>query len=62
MFTSLAFPFHQVKKWDFSFASVWNAIVWIMLLNFFIQIVNATSRRYLKKQQEKELATFIGKS
>ncbi|CAM8932881.1 unnamed protein product [Rhodiola kirilowii] len=56
-------PSHiKVKKWDFSFASVWNAIVWIMLLNFFIQIVNATSQRYLKKQQEKELAILMGKS
>ncbi|KAL9683582.1 hypothetical protein QQ045_015404 [Rhodiola kirilowii] len=56
-------PAHiKVKKWDFSFASIWNAVVWTMLLNFFIQIVNATSRRYLKKQQEKELAKLIGKS
>ena len=45
----------QVKKWDLSFASVWNGVVWLMLLNFFGQIVTATAQRYLKKQQEKEL-------
>ncbi|KAI6683688.1 hypothetical protein NL676_029601 [Syzygium grande] len=45
----------KVKKWDFSFASIWNSIVWLMLLNFFIKIVTSTAQSYLKKQQEKEL-------
>lgn len=45
----------QVKKWDFSFASIWNTIVWLMLMNFFVKIVTATAQRYLKKQQDKEL-------
>lgn len=45
----------KVKKWDLSFASIWNSIVWLMLLNFFIKIVNSTAQGYLKKQQEKEL-------
>ncbi|XP_015573409.1 vacuole membrane protein KMS1 [Ricinus communis] len=47
---------NKVKKWDFSFAALWNTIVWLMLLNFFFKIVNATAQRYLKKQQEKQLA------
>ncbi|KAK9076894.1 hypothetical protein SSX86_005229 [Deinandra increscens subsp. villosa] len=46
----------KVKSWDLSFASVWNLIVWLMLFNFFIKIVNSTSQGYLKKQQEKELS------
>ncbi|KAL5541597.1 hypothetical protein UlMin_009307 [Ulmus minor] len=52
----------KVKKWDFSLASFWNTIVWLMLLNFFVKIVNATAQRYLKKQQEKELAELTNKS
>ncbi|KAF2318537.1 hypothetical protein GH714_008729 [Hevea brasiliensis] len=47
---------NKVKKWDFSFAAVWNTIVWLMLVNFFFKIVTATAQEYLKKQQEKELA------
>ncbi|KAG8636712.1 vacuole membrane protein KMS1 [Manihot esculenta] len=47
---------NKVKKWDFSFAALWNTIVWLMLLNFFFKIVTATAQRYLKKQQEKEVA------
>ncbi|KAJ1423793.1 SNARE associated Golgi protein [Sesbania bispinosa] len=46
----------QGKKWGFSFASVWNTVVWLMLMNFFVKIVNATAQRYLKKEQEIELA------
>ncbi|KAK9076892.1 hypothetical protein SSX86_005227 [Deinandra increscens subsp. villosa] len=46
----------KVKSWDLSFASVWNLIVWLMLFNFFIKIVNSTAQSYLKKQQEKELS------
>lgn len=52
----------KVNKWDFSFASVWNGVVTIMLLNFFVKIVNATAQRYLKKQQEKELVGLKNKS
>lgn len=48
----------QVKSWDLSFASVWNSIVWLMLLNFFVKIVNSTAQRYLKKQQEIEIAAL----
>ncbi|KAG5387513.1 hypothetical protein IGI04_038983 [Brassica rapa subsp. trilocularis] len=51
----------NVKKWDLSFASVWNGVVWLMLLNFFGQIVTATAQRYLKKQQEKELDALTKK-
>ncbi|CAL8074265.1 unnamed protein product [Prunus armeniaca] len=52
----------KVKTWDFSFASIWNTLVWLMLFNFFVKIVNATAQRYLKKQQEKELALLTKKS
>ncbi|KAI4364386.1 hypothetical protein MLD38_020483 [Melastoma candidum] len=45
----------KVKKWNLSFASIWNSVVWLMLVNFFIKIVTATAQRYLKRQQEKEL-------
>ncbi|KAG5389250.1 hypothetical protein IGI04_030791 [Brassica rapa subsp. trilocularis] len=52
-------PSHiKVKRWDFSFASIWNGIVWLMLLNFFVKIVTATAQRHLKKKQEKEIAAL----
>lgn len=45
-----------MDKWDLSLASVWNAIVWLMLMNFLVKIVTSTAQTYLKKQQERELA------
>ncbi|KMT04946.1 hypothetical protein BVRB_7g171120 [Beta vulgaris subsp. vulgaris] len=45
----------QAKKWGLSFASIWNTVVWLVLLNFFFKIVNATAQNFLKKEQEKEL-------
>ncbi|CAN4092985.1 unnamed protein product [Withania somnifera] len=55
-------PNIKVNKWDFSLASVWNGVVTIMLLNFFVKIVNATAQRYLKREQEEELAALKNKS
>ncbi|XAR52599.1 hypothetical protein NMG60_11020748 [Bertholletia excelsa] len=52
----------KVKKWDLSLASVWNTVVWLMLMNFFIKIVTATAQNYLKDLQEKELATLTDSS
>ncbi|CAI0466060.1 unnamed protein product, partial [Linum tenue] len=48
----------QGKKWDLSFAAIWNTVVWLMLLNFFFKIVSSTAQRYLKKQQDKEVAAI----
>lgn len=60
---SFSTPFiYQVKKWDFSFASMWNTVVWFMLMNFFVKIVNSTAQRYLKKEQEKHIAALKNKS
>lgn len=52
----------QGKKWDFSFTSIWNTVVWLMLMNFFIKIVNSTAQTHLKKQQESKLAALTKKS
>ncbi|XP_022878809.1 vacuole membrane protein KMS1-like isoform X1 [Olea europaea var. sylvestris] len=52
----------EAKKWDFSVAFIWNTIVWFMLIGFFVKIVNATAQRYLKKQQEEEIADLKNKS
>ncbi|PSR92698.1 Vacuole membrane protein [Actinidia chinensis var. chinensis] len=46
----------KVKKWDLSFTSIWNTIVWLVILNFFVKIVTSTAQTHLRKQQEKELA------
>ncbi|XP_057513557.1 vacuole membrane protein KMS1-like isoform X1 [Actinidia eriantha] len=48
----------KVKKWDLSFASVWNTVVWLVLMNSFMKIVTATAQSFLKEQQEKELASL----
>uniref|UniRef100_A0A5B7A743 Putative vacuole membrane protein KMS1 n=1 Tax=Davidia involucrata TaxID=16924 RepID=A0A5B7A743_DAVIN len=48
----------KVKKWDLSFASIWNTVVWLVLLNFFRKLVIETARNYLKEQQEMELAAL----
>ncbi|XP_031398642.1 vacuole membrane protein KMS1-like [Punica granatum] len=45
----------KVKKWDLSLASIWNTVVWLMLINFFSKIVTATAQKYLKEQQQKEI-------
>ncbi|KAL6971468.1 meiotic spindle pole body protein Kms1, partial [Sarracenia purpurea var. burkii] len=47
----------KVKNWDLSFTSIWNTIVWLMIMNFFVKIVTSTAQGYLKEQQEKELAS-----
>lgn len=52
----------KVKKWDFSFASIWNTVVWFMLMNFFVKIVNSTAQRHLKKEQEIYIAALKNKS
>ncbi|XP_052477821.1 vacuole membrane protein KMS1 [Gossypium raimondii] len=52
----------NAKKWDFSFASIWNTIVWLMLMNFFVKIVNATAQDHLKRQQDKQLAKKVSAS
>ncbi|XWS57534.1 hypothetical protein CRYUN_Cryun09bG0182700 [Craigia yunnanensis] len=48
----------KVKRRYLSLASIWNTVVWLMLLNFFIKIVTFTARNFLKEQQEKELITL----
>ncbi|XP_073155417.1 vacuole membrane protein KMS1-like [Henckelia pumila] len=52
----------EAKKWDFSPAFIWNTVVWLMLMNFFLKIVNTTAQRYLKKQQDEEIAALRNKS
>ncbi|XP_066312704.1 vacuole membrane protein KMS1-like isoform X2 [Miscanthus floridulus] len=43
------------KQWNFSFTFVWNSIVWLVLLNFFIKIITSTAQDCLKKQQDMEM-------
>ncbi|XP_011023621.1 PREDICTED: vacuole membrane protein KMS1-like [Populus euphratica] len=45
----------EVKKWDFSFASIWNTVIWLMLISFFFKIVTETAQSFLKERHEKEL-------
>lgn len=52
----------KATTWDFSLTSIWNTVVWIMLMNFFVKIVNATAQRYLKKEQDNEIAALKNKS
>ncbi|KAL4283403.1 hypothetical protein GQ457_16G028870 [Hibiscus cannabinus] len=55
-------PSNVKGKWDFSFASIWNTVVWLMLMNFFVKIVNATAQSHLKKQLEKQVADNLAAS
>ncbi|KAF8394411.1 hypothetical protein HHK36_020619 [Tetracentron sinense] len=48
----------KVKNWAVSFASIWNTVVWLMLVNNFVKIVTATAQKFLKEQQDKELAAL----
>ncbi|KAK4767368.1 hypothetical protein SAY86_015118 [Trapa natans] len=45
----------KVKKWNLSLASVWNTVVWLMLINFVLKVVVATAQKYLKQQQQNEM-------
>ncbi|XP_039143721.1 vacuole membrane protein KMS1-like [Dioscorea cayenensis subsp. rotundata] len=47
------------KQWNMSFSLIWNSVVWLMLVNFFIKIVTATAQSYLKKQQDMELKKLL---
>ncbi|KAJ0966297.1 hypothetical protein J5N97_027435 [Dioscorea zingiberensis] len=47
---------------NLSFNLVWNTIVWIMVLNFFVKIITAIAQGYLKKQQKIELTNKIAQS
>ncbi|KAL4588340.1 hypothetical protein LXL04_001224 [Taraxacum kok-saghyz] len=48
----------KAKPWNLSFATVWNSIIWLMLLNFFSTIVSSTAQSYLKQEHEKEMAVM----
>ncbi|KAK9048690.1 hypothetical protein SSX86_032344 [Deinandra increscens subsp. villosa] len=48
----------KVESWKFSFASVWNAVIWLMLLNFFSTIITSTAQSYLKNDQEREMSVM----
>lgn len=45
-------PEGKGKLWNLSFTTVWNAVIWLMLMNFFVKIVTDTAQGYLKQQQE----------
>ncbi|KAJ0982302.1 hypothetical protein J5N97_010557 [Dioscorea zingiberensis] len=49
------------KQWNMSFSLIWNSVVWLMLVNFFIKIVTSTAQRYLKNQQDIELKLLESK-
>ncbi|XP_073053308.1 vacuole membrane protein KMS1-like [Primulina eburnea] len=48
----------EAKKWDFSLAFIWNTMVWFVLMNFFVKIMNETAQGYLKKEQDMETASL----
>lgn len=49
------------KRFDVSVSSVWNSIVWIMIMSFIGKIVTETARKYLKMQHELELVDLKNK-
>ncbi|RWW55700.1 hypothetical protein BHE74_00037636 [Ensete ventricosum] len=45
----------SAKRWNLSVTMIWNIVIWLMLMSFFVKIVTATAKGYLKEQQELEL-------
>ncbi|KAK3165622.1 hypothetical protein QOZ80_1AG0035660 [Eleusine coracana subsp. coracana] len=52
----------EEKSWNFSFTLVWNSIVWLVLVNFFIKIITSTAQDYLKRQQDIEMELLTDSS
>ncbi|KAL6856026.1 hypothetical protein ACP4OV_018828 [Aristida adscensionis] len=50
------------KKWNLSFSLIWNTVVWLMVVNFIIQIVTSTAQGYLRTQQELEISTKLSET
>lgn len=50
------------KQWNFSFAFIWNTVVWLVLLNFFVKIVTSTAQDYRKRQQDVEMELITDSS
>ncbi|WVZ66423.1 hypothetical protein U9M48_015639 [Paspalum notatum var. saurae] len=46
-------------KWNVSFSLIWNTLVWLMVINFIIQIVSSTAQGYLRTQQELEIKKML---
>lgn len=42
-------------RWTPSLNLIWNTIVWLVIINFFIKIVTTTAQRHLKVEQDREL-------
>ncbi|KAG0487266.1 hypothetical protein HPP92_009361 [Vanilla planifolia] len=49
-------PERKTKWWNLSLTTAWNAVIWIVLLNFFVKIITDTARAYLRQQQELQLS------
>ncbi|KAG6537152.1 vacuole membrane protein KMS1-like [Zingiber officinale] len=49
----------MAKRWNLSFTLIWNSVIWLVLINFLMKIVDATAQGYLKKQQDLELTTMV---
>ncbi|CAD5192160.1 vacuole membrane protein KMS1 [Musa acuminata AAA Group] len=45
----------RAKQWNLSVTMIWNIVIWLMLMSFFVKIVTATAKGYLKEQQELEM-------
>ncbi|OEL35743.1 Vacuole membrane protein KMS1 [Dichanthelium oligosanthes] len=49
-------------KWNLSFTLIWNTVVWLMVINFVIQIVTSTAQGYLRTQQELEISKKLSET
>ncbi|XP_062187254.1 vacuole membrane protein KMS1-like [Phragmites australis] len=50
------------KKWNLSFSLIWNTVVWLMVINFIIQIVTSTAQGYVRTQQELEICKKLSEN
>ncbi|GAB2277489.1 meiotic spindle pole body protein Kms1 [Dionaea muscipula] len=56
--TAASPPNVKVNRWNVTLGSIWNTVVWLMLINFVIKIINTTAQSSLKDQQEKEIVSM----
>nr|TKW35423.1 hypothetical protein SEVIR_2G371300v2 [Setaria viridis] len=49
-------------KWNLSFTLIWNTVVWLMVINFIIQIVTSSAQGYLRTQQQLEISKKLSET
>lgn len=49
----------KANKWDFSFGTIWNTFVWLMLIGFLNKIITSTAQSFLEEKQKEKVEALI---